>query len=153
MNSDATSIKEYLESVPEERKPAFNKLRNTINKNIPKGFVEQISYGFPGFVVPHSLYPAGYHVTPELPLPFLGIASQKNFIALYHYGIYTNPKLYKWWVREYPKHCNHKLDMGKSCIRLKKIDEIPYNLIGELVRKLTVDDYIKEYDKQIKRKD
>ena len=146
MKLDANNVQEYLDKVPEERQMAFNKLRQTIIDNLPSGFAEDFNYGYIGFNVPHSLYPAGYHCTPEKPLPFTGIASQKNFIGLYHMGIYANPELLEWFVSEYPKHCKHKLDMGKSCIRLKKMDEIPYELIGELMQRMTVDEWIDLYE-------
>ena len=146
MKLDANNVQEYLDKVPEERQMAFNKLRQTIIDNLPSGFAEDFSYGYIGFNVPHSLYPAGYHCTPEKPLPFTGIASQKNFIGLYHMGIYANPELLEWFISEYQKHCKHKLDMGKSCIRLKKMDEIPYELIGELMQRMTVDEWIDLYE-------
>ena len=146
MKLDANNVQEYLDKVPEERQMAFNKLRQTIIDNLPSGFAEDFSYGYIGFNVPHSLYPAGYHCTPEKPLPFTGIASQKNFIDLYYMGIYANPELLEWFVSEYPKHCKHKLDMGKSCIRLKKMNEIPYESIGELMQRMTVDKWIDLYE-------
>ena len=146
MKLDANNVQEYLDKVPEERQMAFNKLRQTIIDNLPSGFAEDFSYGYIGFNVPHSLYPAGYHCTPEKPLPFTGIASQKNFIGLYHMGIYANLELLEWFISEYPKHCKHKLDMGKSCIRLKKMNEIPYELIGELMQRMTVDEWIDLYE-------
>ena len=146
MKLDANNVQEYLDKVPEERQMAFNKLRQTIIDNLPSGFAEDFSYGYIGFNVSHSLYPAGYHCTPEKPLPFTGIASQKNFIGLYHMGIYANPELLEWFISEYPKHCKHKLDMGKSCIRLKKMNEIPYELIGELMQRMTVDEWIDLYE-------
>lgn len=151
MNLQATSVNDYLKKVPEERKDVFNKLRNTILENIPKGFHEEISYGMLGYVVPHSIFPAGYHCDPKLPLPFASIASQKNFIAFYHMGIYANPELLNWFVNEYPKHCKAKLDMGKSCVRFKKMDNIPYQLIGELMQKMTPNDWISLYEKNYKR--
>lgn len=120
MQSEAKTIEEYLKEVPEDRKTAFTKLRDTITANLPKGFKEEMSYGMIGYVVPHSIYPKGYHCSPELPLPFVNLASQKNFIALYHMGIYANDKLLDWFVNEYPKYCKLKPDMGKSCIRFKK---------------------------------
>ena len=146
MKLDANNVQEYLDKVPKERQVAFNKLRQTIIDNLPSGFAEDFCYGYIGFNVPHSLYPAGYHCTPEKPLPFTGIASQKNFIGLYHMGIYANPELLEWFVSKYPKHCKRKLDMGKSCIRLKKMDEIPYELIGELMQRMTVDKWIDLYE-------
>jgi hypothetical protein len=101
-----------------------------------------MSYGMIGYVVPHSIYPARYHCNPSLPLPFMNIASQKNFIAFYHMGIYANKALYDWFVGEYPEHCSRKLDMGKSCIRFKIMEDIPYELLGELVRKMTVLEWV-----------
>jgi uncharacterized protein YdhG (YjbR/CyaY superfamily) len=151
MQSSAQTVTDYLEEIPAERKAAFLKLRETIANNIPKGFSEQISYGILGYVVPHSLYPNGYHCDPKLPLPFAGIASQKHFIALYHMGIYANPELLQWFVSEYPKHSKQKLDMGKSCIRFKKWDQIPFDLIAELMQKMTVTDWINCYETQFKK--
>lgn len=129
----------------------MTKLRNVIKKNIPKGFAEVMDYGMMGYVVPHSLYPAGYHCDPKQPLPFMGIASQKNFIAVYHMGVYADPKLLKWFTAEYKKRVPSKLDMGKSCIRFKKMDQILYDLIGELASKMTVKDWIKQYERVIRR--
>ena len=150
MQIKAKSVKEYLKKVPKERGEYFNKLRETILKNLPKGFVEQINYGMIGYVVPHEIYPDGYHCDSKLPLPFANIASQKNFIGFYHMGIYANPELLEWFVKEYPKHSDTKLDMGKSCVRFKKMDKIPYDLIGKLMRKMSVNDWIKLYDENIK---
>lgn len=149
MQSKAKSVKEYLQEVPEDRKEAFNKLRNTILANLPAGFQEEMSYGMIGYVVPHSVYPAGYHTSPELPLPFINIASQKNHIALYHLGIYTNPEILNWFVKEYPKHSKSKLDMGKSCIRFKNPENIPYDLIAQLMKKISVKDWIKVYEEHL----
>lgn len=151
MQSTTTSIEAYLEEITEERKIAFTKLRETILENIPKGFVEQMSYGMIAYVVPHSIYPGGYHCEPKLPLPFISIASQKNFIALYHMGIYMNPELLNWFVTDYPKHSKQKLDMGKSCIRFKKMDQIPFDLIAELVQKMSVQDWITCYESSFKK--
>lgn len=151
MQSNAKTVEEYLAEVPEERKEYFNQLRETILANLPKGFVEEMNYGMIGYVVPHSIYPDGYHCSPELPLPFANIASQKNFIALYHSGIYADPKILDWFVTEYPKHCKTKLDMGKSCIRFKKPDQIPFKLIAQLMKKVSVNDWIKVYEKNIKK--
>lgn len=151
MQSNATTVASYLEEIPEERKEAFLKLRDTILTNIPKGFSEQLSYGSLGYVVPHSIYPKGYHCDPKLPLPFIALASQKNFIALYHMGIYAKPELLNWFVSEYPKHSAQKLDMGKSCIRFKKMDRIPFDLIAKLVQKMSVQEWIHCYESQIKK--
>ncbi len=146
MQSQTKTAEDYLKEIPSERLEAFANLRNTILKNIPKGFEECMSYGMIGYVVPHKLYPAGYHCDPKIPLPFVSIASQKNFIALYHMGIYADADLLAWFVNEYPKHCKTKLDMGKSCIRFKKPDDIPFKLIGELLKKITVKDWIARYE-------
>ncbi len=149
MTSEAITVDEYIANLPVYRKDAMEKLRKIIKKNIPKGFVETMSYGMIGYVVPHKTYPAGYHCNPALPLPFLNIASQKNFIAVYHMGIYMDNNLLQWFESEYPKHVSTKLDMGKSCIRFKKPENIPYDLVGELVQKMTVEDWIKLYEKAL----
>lgn len=149
MRIEATSIEEYLANISEDKKDAIVKLRAIIKQNLPKGFDEQLSYGMIGFVVPKSTYPKGYHCTPELPLPFLSIAAQKNFVALYHMGIYADQKLYNWFVSEYPKHSNSKLDMGKSCIRFKKPDQIPYDLIAQLCTKMTPQNWIDLYENML----
>lgn len=127
------------------------KLREVINQNIPQDFEEALSYGMPGWVVPHSLYPSGYHCKPEEPLPFLSLASQKNFIGFYHMGIYADNELTQWFQSEYAKVVPTKLDMGKSCVRLKKPEHIPYDLIGELCTKITAKRWIEIYETNIKR--
>ena len=146
MTSQATTPEQYIKELPAERKEAITKLRETVLKNLPKGFKEVMSYGMLGYVVPHELYPGGYHCDPKLPLPFVNIASQKNFIALYHMGIYSTPDLLKWFTAEYPKHSQSKLDMGKGCIRFKKPEHIPYKLVGDLIKKVSVKDWIKTYE-------
>ena len=151
MTSDATTVEEYIQELPEDRKRAISQLRKTIKDYIPAGFEEVMSYGMIGYVVPHSLYPSGYHCSPELPLPFINIASQKNFVALYHMGVYANKDLYNWLVTEYTKHVKTKLDMGKSCIRFKKIETIPYELLGELCSKMTAQEWIDLYECNIKK--
>lgn len=151
MTLKASTVKEYFENLPNDRKGPMDELRKTILKNLPKGFKEEMSYGMVGYVVPHSKYPSGYHCDPKLPLPFLSIASQKNFVALYHMGMYSDPKLLKWFTDEFPKHSKTKLDMGKSCVRFKKPDQIPFKLIGELVSKMTPDQWIALYEKELKR--
>jgi uncharacterized protein YdhG (YjbR/CyaY superfamily) len=147
MQSKAVTVEEYMKELPEDRKEAMSMLRKEIKKNLPKGFKECMSYGMIGYVVPHSIYPAGYHCNPELPLPFMNIASQKNFIAVYHMGIYANPQLLKWFADEYEKAGVGKPDMGKSCLRFKKPEKIPFRLIGELAKKMTVDEWIAVYEK------
>ncbi|WP_297088208.1 DUF1801 domain-containing protein [uncultured Draconibacterium sp.] len=150
MKIEANSPEEYISKLNEPRKSAFSKLRNVINENLPTGFEETMSYGMIGYVVPHTVYSAGYHCNPKLPLPFINIASQKNFVALYHMGIYANKELMQWFLNDYPKHCSTKPDMGKSCIRFKKIEHIPYELIAALVAKMTCNDWISLYEKQLK---
>lgn len=152
MQYKASSPDDYIKQLPEERQIVIEKIRESILKNLPKGFEETMSYGMLGYVVPHTLYPAGYHCTPELPLPFLNIASQKNFVALYHMGIYAKKDLYEWFTNEFPKYTKRKLDIGKSCIRFKYMDDIPYALIEELVKKMSVDDWIAVYENNIKKK-
>lgn len=151
MQYKANTPEEYINQIPEERKAPMNKLREVIENNLPKGFKEGVGYGMIGFDVPHEIYPPGYHCDPKTPLPFIGIASQKNFIALYHMGIYADPKLLKWFQDEYPKHVKTKLDMGKSCIRFKKPEQIPFELIGELATKMTCQEWIELYEKNYKR--
>ena len=151
MNSKAQSVEAYLEEIPEKRKEAFIKLREVINSNLPEGFEETMSYGMIGYIVPHKLYPAGYHCNPKLPLPFVNLANQKNYIALYHLGIYANEELLNWFTTEYSKFSTTKLDMGKSCIRFKKIDKIPYELIGKLIAKVSAQEWISTYEKSIKK--
>jgi hypothetical protein len=151
MQSKATSVNEYLNELPDDRKAAIAKLREVILANLPKGFAETMGYGMIGYVVPKALYPAGYHCTPELPLPFMSVASQKNFIAIYHMGVYADPQLLAWFTAEYPKHCKTKLDMGKSCMRFKKPEQIPYALIGQLASKMTVEDWVAIYEANFKR--
>lgn len=151
MQYKANSPEDYISQLPEERQPVIQKLRETIKANLTKGFEEVISCGMIGFVVPHSIYPAGYHCTPELPLPFMNLASQKNFVAVYHMGMYAKKELLDWFTEEFPKHSRRKLDMGKSCIRFKNIDDIPYKLLGELVSKLTIDEWIGIYESQFKK--
>ena len=151
MQSKATTPEQYLSELPEDRRIAMEKLRNVAVKNLPKGFKEVMSYGMLGYVVPHETYPNGYHCTPELPLPFFNIASQKNSINIYHMVLYADKNLHDWFVAEYPKHCKSKLDMGKSCVRFKKLDDIPYDLIGALLSKITVENWIERYEKMLKK--
>ncbi|TRO65261.1 DUF1801 domain-containing protein [Christiangramia sabulilitoris] len=151
MKIEADSPEDYLEKVPEDRKEPMARLRSVIKENLPEGFVETLNYGMIGYVIPHSLYPGGYHCDPDLPLPFMSLASQKNFIAVYHMGIYADKELLDWFQAEYKKTVGKKPDMGKSCIRFKKPDEIPFDLIAELSGKITAEDWIATYEKNIKR--
>jgi uncharacterized protein YdhG (YjbR/CyaY superfamily) len=152
MQYDVDSVEEYIAALPEDRKPAIEKLRKIILENLPEGFEEQLSYGMIGYVVPFSIYLKGYHAKEGEPLPFIYLASQKNHIALYHMGLYGKPKLEKWFVKEYADWVPTKLDMGKSCIRFKNPDHIPYDLVAELVQKMTVDEYIQAYETAQNRK-
>ena len=152
MQYRATSPDDYIPQIPEDRQEAAKKLRKIILDNLPKGFEEGIQYGMIAYYVPHSIYPDGYHCDPNIPLPFMSFASQKNSINLYHSGVYAVPKIHDWFISEYPKHSKQKLDMGKSCIRFKKIDQIPYKLIAELCTKLSVNEWIAIYEANIKKK-
>ncbi len=148
----ATSPEDYISQLPEDRNVPISKLRKVILGNPPKGFEETMGYGMIGYVVPHTIYPDGYHCDPKLPLPFMSIASQKHFVAVYHMGVYAKKELLDWFTSEYPKYSNRKLDMGKSCMRFKKMDEIPYELIGELAAKMSAEEWIDIYEANIKKK-
>lgn len=152
MTQTATTPDLYIQTLTPDRQEAMMRLRNIFQKKLPKGFVEQMSYGMIGYVVPHSLYPAGYHCSPELALPFLSIASQKAGIHVYHMGIYADPALLEWFTTEYQKHCMTKLDMGKSCIRFKNMENIPNDLLAELATKMSPQDWIALYEKNYKKK-
>jgi uncharacterized protein YdhG (YjbR/CyaY superfamily) len=151
MQSKAITHDQYVAELPQDRSEAIQKLRTIVKKNLPAGFEEVMSYGMLGYVVPHKIYPNGYHCDPKQPLPFFAMASQKNTINIYNMMIYSDSKLYDWFVTEFPKHCKSKLDMGKSCIRFKKLDDIPYDLIGELVSKVTVKQWIEKYESLLKK--
>ncbi|MFL5730714.1 MAG: DUF1801 domain-containing protein [Cytophagaceae bacterium] len=152
MPSIVKTPEDYLKQVSKDRLESFGKLRVTILKNIPKGFEECIAYGMISYVIPHSLYPDGYHCNPKIPLPFISIASQKNFIALHHLGLYGSPKLLDWFVKEYAAKCEFKLDMGKGCVRFKKPEHIPYKLIADLIKKVSAKEWIELYEKNFKKK-
>lgn len=156
MQSSATTPEDYLASLPDDRKYAVGKLRDVFKQNLPDGFAEVMAYGMLGFVVPHSLYPAGYHCDTKQPLPFVSIASQKNHIAVYHMGLYAPmghhaSALLDWFVDRWSAVSKRKLDMGKSCIRLKKVEDIPYELFGELASKMSPEEWIAIYESVLKR--
>jgi len=151
MISTSAEATNYLDGLSDDRKTAMTELRKVILQNLPVGFEEQFSSNMINYVLPHSLYPAGYHCNPKTPLPFLSIASQKNFIAVYHMGIYADPDLLSWFTTEYPKHVSTKLDMGKSCIRFKRVNELPLKLIGDLVSKITPQKWISIYEAAFKK--
>lgn len=146
MKYNALTITEYFDALPEDRRPHMLKLFQTIEDHIAPGFKPILGYHMPTWVVPFERYAAGYHCPPRQPLPFLSIASQKNFIALYHMGLYADPVLYQWFVGEYPKHVPTKLDMGKSCIRFKKPEHLPFELIAELVSRMDAETWIGIYE-------
>ncbi len=151
MQSKAATPEQYLDELPGERQAPMRRLREAINGNIPPGFEEAMSYGMLGWVVPHSVYPPGYHANPKLPLPYMNLASQKQYIAVYHMGVYADPELLDWLRAEWARAVPGRLDMGKSCIRLRKPDQIPFELIGRLAGKLTVQEWIARYEQARRR--
>jgi hypothetical protein len=151
MRIEAKSVDEYITKAPADRKEALEKLRKTIKENLPSGFEETIAFGGICYVVPKSIYPQGYHANPNEPVPFISIASQKDFIGFYHMGIYAYPDLLSWFKEAYFNLGIGKADMGKACMRLKKMSAIPYDLIGELCSKITLEQYLSHYANTIKR--
>jgi hypothetical protein len=151
MQLKAANPLDYIEQLPENRKQAFTGLRQTILDNLPEGFSETMSYGMIGYVIPHSVYPAGYHADPTQPLPFINIASQKDYIALYHMGLYANKLLLNWFTKVYPEYSTTKLDMGKSCIRFRNPEQIPFSLIADLITKISAKEWIRAYESNLKR--
>lgn len=152
MEIKVNTPEEFISNLPEERKEAIENIRKAIKENLPEGYSETISNGMLSFVVPHSVYPAGYHCDPKQPLPFISIASQKNNISLYHNGIYANKKLLEWFEAEYPKHAKTKLNMGKGCIRFRNMQDIPYDLIGALAKKMSPQQWIDIYESTVKKR-
>ncbi len=146
MQSTETTPDAYILSLPDDRKQAMNTLRDIIKQNLPAGFEETMQYGMISYVVPHSIYPNGYHCKPKDALPFISIGSQKNFIVIHHLGIYGDTALLDWFLQAYAKASTAKLDMGKGCVRFKKMDQIPFALIGELAAKITVQEWIDTYE-------
>jgi len=151
MRIEADTVDEYIGKLPEDRQKVISDLRAVLQKNLSKDFKECLSYGMIGYVVPHEIYPDGYHCDPKLPLPFINLASQKNYVALYHMGVYAQPELLEWFQEEYKQRAPHKLDMGKSCIRFKKMDQIPLDLVGELAQKMNAQQWIELYEKSRKK--
>ncbi|PLX09802.1 MAG: hypothetical protein C0596_00525 [Marinilabiliales bacterium] len=151
METRAKTVEEYLETLPEDKKSALIKLRDTIKHNIPEGFKETMAYGMPSFVVPHEIYPKGYHVNPNEPLPFISFASQKNNISIYHMGMYSDTNLMDWFLDEYPQYLSTKPNIGKSCVRFRKPEQIPYQLIADLVSKMTPQTWIDIYEKNYRK--
>lgn len=151
MATNKISFQEYLDKLPDDRRDAISEIRKIMRSSLPKGFAENISENFLSYNVPHSLYPDGYHCNPDQPLPFVSFASQKNFIAMYHMGLYSDPELLKWFTNEYRKHSSTKLDMGKSCVRFKKTADIPFELLKQLASKVSPAQWIKTYESHIKK--
>jgi hypothetical protein len=151
MQSKAATVEEYLAELPPERRAALEAVRNTILKNLDKGFQERMAYGMIGYSVPHSIYPSGYHCDPRQPLPYAGLASQKNHLSLYLMGMYCScidgkeSDLLRWFRAEWEK-TGKKLDMGRACIRFKKLDDLPLDLIGEAIRRVPVKKCIDYYE-------
>jgi len=151
MQSTATTPGQYIDELPEDRKAIIIAIRNAIKDNLPKSFEEVIGYGMLGYVVPHSIYPAGYHCNPKFPLPFINIASQKNHISIHHMGLYASKPLLDWFLAEWDKHSTKKLDMGKGCVRFKKAEDVPLKLIEELAKKMTPQQWVEQYEKAFTR--
>jgi hypothetical protein len=149
--SKPDTFEAYFEALPAERKEGMERLRDTLRANLPDGFAEVLNYGFPSWVVPHSVFPSGYHVDPSLPLPFVSIASQKRHVAVYHMGLYASSSLLDWFVSAWSEHSKRKLDMGKSCIRFRKPDDIPHALLGDLCGRMSVQEWIDLYVQTVKR--
>jgi len=151
MQSQASTPQQYLDALPEDRKVPVEKLRQQILNNLPVGVKEAMNYGMLGYVIPHTVYPDGYHCDPKSPLPFMNLASQKNFVAVYSMVLYAKSEVMDWFTLEYAKRCTYKLDSGKSCIRFKKMDDIPFELIGELTAKVDTEEWISIYESSIKK--
>jgi hypothetical protein len=147
----AATPDEYVAGLPEDRREIVAAMRKVINNNLPAGFKECMTYGMIGWVVPHSLYPPGYHCDPKLPLGFMSLASQKNYISLHSMCLYGNSKELEWFQNEWPKHSSKKLNMGKGCIRFVKPEDVPLDLIGQLASRVTPQQWIDMYEKAIKR--
>lgn len=151
MYSNASSVQKYLNELPADRQPVMKALFEALKAVFPPGFETTVGYGMIGFVVPHSIYPAGYHCNPKDPLPFAGIASQKNHISFYHMGMYADSVLLDWFQSAYAERVPGKLNMGKSCVRFSNPAKVPIDLLAELCGKMTVEDWIQLYEKQLKR--
>jgi len=148
MTSKAATVEEYLKELPEDRRAAISKVRQVIRKNLPKGITEGMQYGMIGYSVPHKIYPAGYHCDPKQPLPFAGLASQKNYMSFYLCTVYQNTDLEQWMRAQFEAK-GKKLDMGKGCIRFKKVEDLPLDVIGEVVSRVPLADVIANYEGQL----
>ena len=149
MQSQATTVEQYLAELPEDRRAAISAVRNVILKNLNKGYEEGMQYGMIGYYVPHSLYPAGYHCDPKQPLPFACLASQKNYMSLYMMPVYCDDATETTFRDEWIK-AGKKLDMGKSCIRFKKVEDLALDLIGETIRRTSVKQWVEHYETVLK---
>ncbi|MHC4953076.1 MAG: DUF1801 domain-containing protein [Planctomycetota bacterium] len=129
-----TTVKQYLDSLPDDRRKAIQKVRAAVNKGLPKGYKEGIQYGIIGWFVPHSIFPSGYHCDPKQPVPFAGLASQKNYMSLYLMCVYGDKQHETWFVKEWKK-TGKKLDMGKSCVRFKSVDDVPLDVVKATKKK------------------
>lgn len=147
MNSNALSVNEYLNELPDSQQGAVQRIYQLALERLPKGFEPIMQYGMISFVVPLSLYPHGYHVRKGTPLPFLAIAAQKNYISVYHLVLYGDLETYNWFTNAYLEHYGKPVDMGKSCLRFKKESDIPFDLLGELFTKWTPAQYIQVYER------
>lgn len=148
MAAKPATVKEYLDSLPEDRRKALSKVRAAVNKGLPKGYQEGIQYGMIGWFVPHTLFPAGYHCDPKQPVPFAGLASQKNHMSLYLMCIYGDEGHRKWFERAW-KDAGKKLDMGKGCVRFKRVEDVPLDVVTEAVSRVPVKDFLAHYEAMV----
>jgi len=144
MQSKATTVEQYLAELPEDRRAALQAVRQVILKNLDKDYEEGMGYGMMGYFVPHRMFPAGYHCDPKQPLPFAGLASQKNYMSVYLMCTYGESGEEKWFRAAWAK-TGKKLDMGKSCIRFKKLEDLALDVIGEAIRRVPAKAYIEHY--------
>jgi len=149
MQSKAQTVSKYLAELPAERRQAIGEIRKTILKHLPAGYAEGMQYGMIGYFVPHSVYPAGYHCDPKQPLPYAALASQMNYISIYLMCIYGDPEHQKWFREAWAK-TGKKLNMGKSCVRIRKLDELPLDVIGQAIKRVPVKRFIEFYESAIK---
>jgi len=152
MQSSAKTPASYLAELPEDRKAFIGAIHDAVNKNLPKGFQEGMGYGMIVWSVPHSIYPKGYHVNPKLPLMIMSLASQKNYVSFYHMGLY-NGGLLEWFSKEWAAVSKKKLDIGKCCVRFKKMEDVPLDLIGKLAAKMTPQQWVEAYEKALNSRD
>ena len=150
MQSKSKSVEEYMAALPEDRREAMAAIREVILKVLPKGYEEGMQWGMPSYFVPLSAYPVGYNCQPDQPLPFVGFASQKNHMVFYGFCIYMDEELKNRFVADWEK-TGKKLDMGKSCVRFKKLEDVPLKVIGDAVKRVPMKKYIKQYEAQLQQ--